>query len=142
MKNLKTLFLTGLVMVGLLMLAPASLLAQDCDGSGKNFVDLDGDGFNDNAPDADGDGIPNGLDEDYIKPEDGTGEQKGKLGETDPIKNQSKAMTKTQKFNRLKTADGPTYQKRLGDGTGTGNMTPQDGQGECDGTGPKGNGGN
>lgn len=37
------------------------------------FVDEDGDGFNDLAPDADGDGIPNGLDPDYVKPEDGTG---------------------------------------------------------------------
>ncbi len=141
MKNLKTLLLTGLVMIGLIMLAPANLLAQDCDGSGKNFVDLDGDGFNDNAPDADGDGIPNGLDEDYVKPEDGTGEQKGKLGEAEPVKTQTKEMTKTQKFNRLKAAKGSTFQKKLGDGTGTGNMGPQDAQGECDGTGPKGNGG-
>ncbi len=37
------------------------------------FIDEDGDGFNDLAPDADGDGIPNGLDPDYVKPEDGTG---------------------------------------------------------------------
>ncbi|MBU8869253.1 MAG: hypothetical protein KOO60_00135 [Gemmatimonadales bacterium] len=39
------------------------------------FVDEDGDGFNDLAPDADGDGIPNGLDPDYAKLEDGTGSQ-------------------------------------------------------------------
>lgn len=134
MKNLKTLLLSGLLMIGLIMLAPANLLAQTCDGSGQNFVDLDGDGFNDNAPDQDGDGIPNGLDEDYVKPEDGTGQQKGKLGENEPVKN--------QKFNRMKTASGSTHQKRIGDGTGGGNMTPQDGQGSCDGTGPKGKGGN
>ena len=141
MKNLKTLLLSGLVIIGMIMLAPANLLAQTCDGGGKNFVDLDGDGFNDNAPDHDGDGIPNGLDEDYVKPEDGTGQQKGKLGESESVKAQTKEMTKTQKFNRMKTASGSTYQKRIGDGTGTGNMGPQDasgGQGDCDGTGPKG----
>ncbi|MEN8006702.1 MAG: hypothetical protein ABFS42_06770 [Candidatus Krumholzibacteriota bacterium] len=44
------------------------------DGNGVcRFIDEDGDGFNDLAPDADGDGIPNGLDPDYVKPEDGTG---------------------------------------------------------------------
>ncbi len=141
MRNLTTFLLSGLVIIGLIMLAPASLLAQSCDGSGKNFVDLDGDGFNDNAPDEDGDGIPNGLDDDYVKPEDGDGQKKGKLGETEPVKTQTKAMTKTQKFNRLKAASGSTYQKRIGDATGTGNMGPQDGQGgqgDCDGTGPNG----
>ncbi len=39
------------------------------------FLDEDGDGFNDLAPDADGDGIPNGLDPDYVRPEDGSGHQ-------------------------------------------------------------------
>lgn len=39
------------------------------------FIDEDGDGFNDLAPDHDGDGIPNGLDPDYVRPEDGTGNQ-------------------------------------------------------------------
>ncbi|MBC8322294.1 MAG: hypothetical protein H8E70_01860 [Candidatus Marinimicrobia bacterium] len=37
------------------------------------FIDEDGDGFNDNAPDADGDGIPNGIDDDFVPPMDGTG---------------------------------------------------------------------
>jgi len=46
----------------------------DGDGAGMcRFIDEDGDGFNDLAPDADGDGIPNGLDPDYVKPEDGSG---------------------------------------------------------------------
>ena len=35
----------------------------------NSFVDEDGDGINDNAPDADGDGIPNGQDEDFVRPE-------------------------------------------------------------------------
>ncbi len=39
------------------------------------FVDEDGDGFNDLAPDADGDGIPNGLDPDYVRTEDGEGQE-------------------------------------------------------------------
>ncbi len=44
------------------------------DGAGMcRFIDEDGDGFNDLAPDADGDGIPDGLDPDYVKPEDRTG---------------------------------------------------------------------
>ncbi len=41
------------------------------------FVDEDGDGFNDLAPDADGDGIPNGLDPDYVRSEDGEGHRQG-----------------------------------------------------------------
>lgn len=44
---------------------------------GPGFVDLNGDGFNDNAPDHDGDGIPNGLDEDWTRPQDGSGYQHG-----------------------------------------------------------------
>ena len=39
------------------------------------FIDEDGDGFNDLAPDADGDGIPNGLDPDYVRTQDGEGNQ-------------------------------------------------------------------
>ena len=48
-----------------------------------NFVDEDGDGVCDNcpqcrnpdAPDDDGDGIPNGQDDDYTPPQDGSGRQ-------------------------------------------------------------------
>lgn len=39
------------------------------------FIDENGDGINDNFRDADGDGIPNYLDPDWVKPEDGTGYQ-------------------------------------------------------------------
>jgi hypothetical protein len=57
---------------------------QDC--TCDNFVDADGDGVCDNcdgacnpdAPDDDGDGIPNGQDDDYSPPEDGTGNQRGR----------------------------------------------------------------
>jgi hypothetical protein len=86
-RNMKrNLFLTALVLV--MGLAATAALAQDDGevtepvetepGSGHGicqFVDEDGDGFNDLAPDADGDGIPNGLDPDYVKPEDGEGMQ-------------------------------------------------------------------
>ena len=46
-------------------------------GNGRGFVDADGDGINDNAMDADGDGIPNGQDADYVRPQDGSGAQRG-----------------------------------------------------------------
>lgn len=65
----------------LLVLGANSVTAQDNEPAEDpaqgicRFVDEDGDGFNDLAPDADGDGIPNGLDPDYVRPEDGTGNQ-------------------------------------------------------------------
>ncbi|MCK9996426.1 MAG: hypothetical protein KAH56_09150 [Candidatus Krumholzibacteria bacterium] len=68
-----------LLAILLTVLLAAGANAQDKDhgdGNGASmcrFIDEDGDGFNDLAPDADGDGIPNGLDPDYVKPEDGTG---------------------------------------------------------------------
>ena len=43
------------------------------------FIDEDGDGINDLARDADNDGIPNCLDPDWTRPEDGTG-YKNKYG--------------------------------------------------------------
>lgn len=70
-------------LIALISLLASSVMAQDNDpvtdpGSGHGicqFIDEDGDGFNDLAPDADGDGIPNGLDPDFVRPEDGTGNQ-------------------------------------------------------------------
>jgi len=50
-----------------------------CDngGSGLNFTDEDGDGvcdyFGINGRDDDGDGIPNGQDDDYERPQNGSG---------------------------------------------------------------------
>jgi hypothetical protein len=37
------------------------------------FIDEDGDGINDLARDSDNDGIPNCLDADWVRPQDGTG---------------------------------------------------------------------
>ncbi len=57
---------------------------QDC-CTCCQFVDEDGDGVCDfcdgcipQGPDDDGDGIPNGQDDDYVPPQDGTGQQKGR----------------------------------------------------------------
>jgi len=71
---------------GAFVLLASNAFAQETDpvgdppgpGAGNGvcqFIDEDGDGFNDLAPDADGDGIPNGLDPDYVRPEDGAGNQ-------------------------------------------------------------------
>lgn len=68
-----SLYLTIILALGLIFTMPGLSAAQTCQGDGPNFEDLNGDGFNDNAPDDDGDGIPNGLDEDYVKPGDGSG---------------------------------------------------------------------
>jgi hypothetical protein len=148
--KLKNIMLTALTIVGLAMLTSPAIQAQTCDGTGTNFVDLNGDGFNDNAPDHDGDGIPNGLDADYVKgAQDGSGYQKGMLGENQGQKMaQNKTMTKSQKFNRLQSFEGNMFQKRLGalggmngsgagvcDGSGGGMAG---GSGVCDGTGPHG----
>ncbi len=47
-----------------------------------NFVDADGDGVCDNmgiyGRDDDGDGIPNGQDDNYVQPQDGSDKQRGK----------------------------------------------------------------
>lgn len=156
----KQYLLTLFVMFGLIMITSPVTSAQTCDGSGNNFVDLDGDGFNDNAPDADGDGIPNGLDPDYIKQaKDGTGymHKKGQAsttansGEVQPM-TQSKIMTKYQTANKFMTANSYKFQKRINqsadamgqmsgvcDGTGPIDGT---GSGTCDGDGPHGPKGN
>ena len=145
----KNILITAFAILGLVMLTAPASQAQTCNGTGRNFVDLDGDGFNDNAPDHDNDGIPNGLDEDYIKnAQNGSGYQIGKNDENpgEGMK-QSKTMTKSQKFNRFKKSFGNMFQKRIkalgdmnGSGTGVCDGTGNGGYGSglCDGTGPKG----
>ena len=115
---------------------------QDCDGDidegvgWTTYTDEDGDGFNDLAPDADGDGIPNGLDPDYVKPEDGSGFQYG-WGQTDEL------------FGHFGegagdgVGDGNMNQYGPGDGTGTAGPNedgtgfgPGEGSGDGDGDGP------
>ena len=70
--------LTVTAVLAALTLGVQNLQAQDFGGRGYGpgpgmFVDENGDGINDLAPDADGDGIPNGRDDDYVRPADGTG---------------------------------------------------------------------
>lgn len=120
------------LMVLLIGLLAVSANAQDTFGPGQGhgvcqFIDEDGDGFNDLAPDADGDGIPNGLDEDFVKPADGTGSmiRWGQGGEL-MFKAFGDAAGQYMKMN------GNRY--GLGDGTGTGEG-PADGTGFGPGTG-------
>jgi len=76
---MKKQLLTAMMMMAALgVLAVSSpVYAQAGDGTWGNgpgeFIDENGDGFNDLAPDADGDGIPNAYDEDFVRPQDGTG---------------------------------------------------------------------
>lgn len=119
------------LMSALLVLMLASMATAQDFGPGQGngvcqFIDEDGDGFNDLAPDADGDGIPNGLDEDFVKPEDGTGNmyRYGQAGEMDG-----------EDFGFAKgdgAGSGQGY--GLGDGTGSG-VGPGDGTGFGPGTG-------
>jgi len=48
-------------------------MSAERSAGGRGFVDANKDGVNDRARDADGDGIPNGRDEDFVRPLDGTG---------------------------------------------------------------------
>jgi hypothetical protein len=75
-----SLTILGLFLTLLLASSASAQEANPTPGSNDDsgmclFIDEDGDGFNDLAPDADGDGIPNGLDPDYVRPEDGEGQQ-------------------------------------------------------------------
>ena len=95
------------------------------------FIDEDGDGFNDLAPDADGDGIPNGLDEDFVKPEDGSGNMYQYL-----YKYNFGAMGEDAQHRFGNSTDGAQNGNHYGPGDGTGQGTgPADGSGFGPGTG-------
>ncbi len=135
-------FITIFLILAFILLATA-VFAQDepVGGPGQGngvcqFIDEDGDGFNDLAPDHDGDGIPNGLDPDYVRPEDGTGNQ---------YKHQQGSLTQQQlgmlmhlfdpamaRFAGETTANGHMFGLRDGTGTGFG---PADGTGFGPGSG-------
>nr|MEE4268085.1 hypothetical protein [Candidatus Krumholzibacteria bacterium] len=131
-----------LMIMSALTLLASGALAQDTDpvtnpgggfgpgdGSGEcQFIDEDGDGFNDLAPDHDGDGIPNGLDPDYVRPEDGTGAQ-----------NQYRFGVLVDVFGRgfatiALQGEGSGHMFGLRDGSGTG-FGPADGTGFGPGSG-------
>ncbi len=100
-----------------------------------NFIDEDGDGFNDLAPDADGDGIPNGLDPDYVRPQDGTGNHFG-MNQDGNLFAKSFGEDGMGNMNRFGfvygPGDGSGEGAGPGDGTGFG---PGTGTGDCDGDG-------
>ena len=134
MRNRNSL-LTAVALLALALFATPALQAQTCDGTGINFVDLDGDGYNDNAADLDGDGIPNGLDDDFIKnAQDGSGYQNGRN-----IDGGFSVMG--QGLNRLRLLLGDMFQNKFGlfgEANGPGDCDG-DGTGDCDGAGPHGN---
>ena len=124
--------------LGALQVDPA--VAQTGNGHGVGgFLDEDGDGFNDLAPDADGDGIPNGLDPDYVRPEDGSGNAwKHGDGEAQgegfwfKLRQQFKGAGGNRGGDR---SGGGGNGYGAGDGTGNGGVGPQDGTGNGPGTG-------
>lgn len=159
MKNLSKLAALAMtIAITMFVFQSTDLLAQTTD-HGSRFVDENGDGYNDNAPDHDGDGIPNGQDPDYVKAEDGSGSQFGKMN-----------GNKSGAGSRFIDEDGDgicdNFQDADGDGIpncedpdwvkpqdGTGSKFGQgkgrsgwngvrdgsgSGSGDCDGTGPKG----
>ena len=129
--------LTLLALLAIILMAAAVNAQGFGPGTGDgtcNFIDEDGDGFNDLAPDADGDGIPNGMDPDYVRPEDGSGAQHryGQLGQVDGLEKGFGSGDMAGKGNGNGTGGGNGY--GLQDGTGSG-MGPGDGTGFGPGTG-------
>ncbi len=142
------LIILAIIAAASLMAAVAMAQTDPGNGNGNGvcgFVDENGDGFNDLAPDADGDGIPNGLDPDYVKPADGTGQHHGGqtgqanqwdryarlmrqfAGEGMMVRSQGEGGHAGQSF-------GPGAGAGIGPADGTG-FGPGDGTGECTGDG-------
>jgi len=153
--------ITFLLSFSLILLAGAAMAQDDpvCEpgeglGQGNGvcqFIDEDGDGFNDLAPDHDGDGIPNGLDPDYVRPEDGTG---ARHGQQDGALNQKQLGMLMHLFDPAMarfagetTANGHMFGLRDGTGMGFGpadgtGFGPGSGDGSGGGMGPDGTMGN
>jgi len=73
-----------IVLAVLVLIGSTALMARNGKGAGTGngagqclFIDENGDGINDNFRDHDGDGIPNYLDEDWTRPQDGSGYGRG-----------------------------------------------------------------
>ncbi len=155
------LIILAIIAAASMMVSVAMAQMEDGTGAGNGngngngvcgFVDENGDGFNDLAPDADGDGIPNGLDPDYAKPQDGTGNQyqfgkrSGLEKEADLGKGWGRYARLMAKFmgegfmakgqdhagNAFGPGDGTGQGVGPNDGTGFG---PGDGTGDCIGDG-------
>ncbi len=117
-----------LAVVALMILVSTNFtLAQGFGGHGYGgtdfYIDENGDGFNDNAPDADGDGIPNGMDDDFVRPMDGSGNGFG------PGDGDCDGTGAGQGSNDGNGGYGP------GNGNGNGGHGPGDGTGFGPGTG-------
>ena len=76
--------MAGILIIALVALSigvAAAQYGQGNDTGGARYVDADGDGECDNigtnGKDSDGDGTPNGQDEDYVSPKDGSGNRCG-----------------------------------------------------------------
>ncbi len=123
------------LMTALFVLMLASMATAQDFGPGQGngvcqFIDEDGDGFNDLAPDADGDGIPNGLDEDYVRPEDGSGSML-RHGQANEMGGEDFGFAKGEGMGQ---GDGTGQGFGPGDGSGSG-VGPGDGTGFGPGTG-------
>jgi hypothetical protein len=111
------------VLAVIVLAASLSLSAQNGKGPGKGkgtgtctFIDENGDGINDNFRDHDGDGVPNHLDADWTRPQDGSG-NKNRSGKGQGLR----ANRQTGGGNRFAEA------RKLGRGT-------SGGTGVCNGT--------
>ena len=124
--------ITLMTVISMLMLTSLAMAQDFGPGQGNGvcqFIDEDGDGFNDLAPDADGDGIPNGMDEDYVRPEDGEGNMY-RYGQAEDFNGHMGEFA-----NGQGQGEGVGQGYGPGDGTGHSGMGPGDGTGFGPGTG-------
>ena len=118
-KKLVLLFISLLV-VGVMALTAGNGTGPG-DGSGECiFIDENGDGINDNFRDHDGDGVPNHLDPDWVKPQDGTGNVAGtkkmnRIGN----RNGNNGKASFNSFQNLNNSR-DNFGTRIYDGTGIG----------------------
>jgi len=78
---MKTKWIAGILIVALVTTSIGVAVARNGQGNGASYVDADNDGvcdnFGINGRDDDGDGVPNGQDDDYVRPRDGSGKHSG-----------------------------------------------------------------
>lgn len=111
------------IFVTVMVISVFSLTAGNGPGNGSGdckFIDENGDGINDNFRDHDGDGVPNYLDPDWVKPQDGTGYGTGN-GKMNRNRNQ-RNINGTCSFNSFGNMNnfGGNYGSGVCDGTGAG----------------------
>jgi len=80
---MKTKLIVGILIAALVATSIGVAAARYGPENGPRYVDANNDGVCDNIGerpgfvDEDGDGIPNGQDDDYVPPRDGSGKQRG-----------------------------------------------------------------